>query len=296
MASLDASAFSKERHEQYTAEAREVYHSCMSGIAPPESWAAFAKGVPAEDAWALWRLANWHYAYIEGGAIPDRLMMWPLPVRARTDFRHQFDRRVQEMVAGARDKDVGKTFEAAGRIAHYIQDMRVPAHVIPIHHGSILGDDGFDTHDFGAMERVPADCAALSTFRHAPSADWTLHRDELLKLATAAASETRRMMEQDLVPGVKARRLFWCLPEEVVIDSACGDAGVRGMGAYRKGQPFGATEFIDGKEPTGDRYRALFRSGYAGLLLDTARVYAYAARLLRGEEERVVGGGPASSK
>ena len=131
--------FESEKHGPISLRAITVYQVCTGRTLPDEFSAAFVRGSIDEDGidWRLERLRNWHFYnerknlkyYWEGFCYGGNEII--------------FEKRTASMnsLRGA-GKSAG-LYYAAGRVAHHIQDMASPPHVMPVYHTS---GDAFDSY------------------------------------------------------------------------------------------------------------------------------------------------------
>ena len=301
-----ALAFSSQNHFVYTEEALRRFGACkVVQSASAADKKAMSEGARAEDTTEpLRRMLNWHYA--RNDEMPRRTIFPPIPGLIRTDFAHLFEWRVEQMLAAAGKCDVTATLEAAGRVAHFVQDMRVPAHVIPIHHGSVFGHDDFDDFPFLSSpgEVLPETACGSIDAMHARgrlmrAEPLAAHVTFLWKKVLAARAATEALIDnkpiledravKDRVPEdgsakCTGRMLFWCRKEDIGAErakevAACGQPAYPGFGAYRQGPRFGEPVPGCGTTLTKDHYRSYFAPGFAAMLEDTVEVFAYARAL-----------------
>jgi hypothetical protein len=273
-----SAAFDAEAHKRYALRAgTELLKNC--GVAFRDAL-AFADGTEAEDKTQLYRRAmHWHYAERDG----------PRFVGAGFDsnFNKIFDKRVRDLEAAAKAPSCTRSdiFGKAGRVGHYLQDVRVPAHVIPVHHGGLRPNDGFDGYPFhfDITPLSPAQCQAMATQAASLS-------------ATGALRDTRDAITKDTLERLRApirpdldrekcswTKVFWCNPRE---RESCPRAAFRGFGSYRDGMVFGESRTFecDGvKKDIGDAdYAGFFEKSYAAMMADSASLLLYAKTLADG--------------
>jgi hypothetical protein len=135
-----AFAFDPDLHGKYTEAAFTLYREHCQPAPPSGAVESVVKGVQAEDSATLTRAGNWHF-YNRDGRVRKA---WWGPER---NLDAVFRQRIQELEGRleTRDPNPSEVYKAAGRVLHYIQDMSVPAHVVPIYHGPGLKDrfDGY---------------------------------------------------------------------------------------------------------------------------------------------------------
>jgi hypothetical protein len=292
---LNAGAFKPELHARYALRGANALATCMNGRSMPDAWlmARLAEGTFDEDkTQLLQRVTNWHYAKT-GRESWSLIFPWPLWGFKRLDeylkmnLDQVFKIRVSELLrtADLRNCDKGQVFEKAGRILHFLQDMRVPAHVIPIHHGSLLGDDGFDGYIFdyedGNFPFAASDCREIA---QAAKSLLQNPKSEFNKRLKAARTHTERQLDTPFIGKCSAAETFWCDPAR----ESC--AGPPGYGNYRKDSDgnevtFGKTRvFCKGAmlNATEQHYKTFFKDGYREMMKDTATVALYADLLAEG--------------
>jgi len=94
------------------------------------------------------RLRNWHFYNTYGNLRQGPLMYESLD--------HVFMYRNQQLQKQREQKNnLTKLTHTQGRVLHYIQDMYVPSHVVPVFHGGLVGDeDHFDHYDYSQEEQI----------------------------------------------------------------------------------------------------------------------------------------------
>lgn len=106
---------------------------------------AVLHGATAEDLNLPVKWTGWHHFYFPEGSLD-------------TVVRQASDSRVRELweeaLEAARHGDMERAFDRAGHLAHHVQDVASPPHVVPVNHG--LGD-GFERYGVRAsLARIPA--------------------------------------------------------------------------------------------------------------------------------------------
>lgn len=127
-------------HKIISEKAVELYNK-SSGTPLSDSFSeAFNRGSVIEDRIGLTRLMNWHF-YDNNGTI-GRYRKFILNCYGSN--KNIFSIRLNELKLQIKNSSPAKfTGETAGRIAHHIQDMVSPSHVLPIYHTI---DDRFDSY------------------------------------------------------------------------------------------------------------------------------------------------------
>ncbi|MEE9912758.1 MAG: hypothetical protein K4571_13675 [Deltaproteobacteria bacterium] len=150
-------AFKPEsQHQPITRKALLLYQACTGQSLAADLSEAFVEGSVAEDDLSIQRAVNWHF-YNHGNTIGCYFLI----CRGANDkiFQKRFDglmRLMTEKKSGDR-----KIYEMAGRLAHHIQDMSAPPHVMPVYH---VSDDRFDRYIPVSDPAVDVDrfCKAVS--------------------------------------------------------------------------------------------------------------------------------------
>lgn len=159
-------AFDADVHPTFTRTAVEAYKACQGTGVSAEASEALIAGTRAEDASLATlgqRISNWHFYNRNASLKP----MW----FASRNLDHIFATRVRQLnerVAQGAAASTADVYQQAGRVLHYIQDMSVPAHVVPVFHAKLLVwnlEDGFDQFplnpSMASFRLNPAQCEAL---------------------------------------------------------------------------------------------------------------------------------------
>jgi hypothetical protein len=274
---VPAWGFTPKWHAHYATLAHEMMSSCHP--AGPLHVDAFVRGAKAEDDPSFERSANWHYARNE--KMPRYFVLPPAPVGFRTDMDAIFARRL----AGLHDPAIGKSgkcsteavFEMAGRVSHYLQDVRVPAHVIPIDHGFLFPKEPFDSYDFdlNPPDMLVTECKELSAAANVSSRHAITRRLAAARDDTLARIHTRVFTDG---PNCTWSDVFWCDHRY----EQCEGPQLNGFGLHRAGTKFGQPAIqCDGAERSIGKadYRRFFRQAHAEMLRDTAFMLLYAKAL-----------------
>jgi len=144
-----------------------VHHNrCVSVQIPACVEQLLVDANEGEDGWTARRALNWHFHARDENDAPVHLRYPWLP------GRKTFDRVIgwinEDLAQGPSAQD---HVRLVGRALHYVQDVTVPAHVVPVRHGFIFGKDGFD--GYAVAENVsqsdvqcPGEVAAFSLDEH----------------------------------------------------------------------------------------------------------------------------------
>lgn len=260
-------AFKADIHKAFTASVAAAYLECAAKAgeseATPNQLESLARGTWAEDETQLIRRTkNWHYLHQK--SMPKKAWQPPFPYMSHPSLDRIFDRRLGELASSKQSDDI---FLAAGRVTHFLQDMRVPAHVLAVHHGSVLGTDGFDKRPIHKIQMSisKSDCVSLAAAAKSPDAE------VVRKRLCQAAKETKDRIQQK-IKGTQCSwlQVFWCEPG----DTACGEPPYPGFGMYRGGAgDFGSlARFTCGNEMHGLEqadYANFAEPGYSAMVRDT---------------------------
>lgn len=128
----------QEQHDPISQQAISLYQSCTGRIIPNDLTEIFIQKVIAEDDKNLERLTNWHF-YNNKGKI-ERYYLFFYGANDKT-----FQKLVEQLnglLASPQPRKI-ELYKIAGRLAHHIQDMSTPPHVMPIYH---VADDRFENY------------------------------------------------------------------------------------------------------------------------------------------------------
>jgi hypothetical protein len=144
-APLRAGAFSVGDHQALTEAALDAVRGSKSQPLLDAHRGAVLHGATAEDLNLHVKWTGWHHFYFPEGSLD-------------TGVRQASDARVRELweeaLEAARHGDLERAFDRAGHLAHHVQDMASPPHVVPVNHW--LGD-GFERYGVrSALTRIPA--------------------------------------------------------------------------------------------------------------------------------------------
>lgn len=146
-----AFGFDPELHGKYTEAAFTLYREHCQPTLSSEAGGSTVTGVKAEDGLTPTRASNWHF-YNRDGQV--RRAWWGAERNLDAVLRQRI--RELEKRLETREPDPSEIYKAAGRVLHYIQDMSVPAHVVPIYHGPGLKDrvDGYPPSGGDALRKA----------------------------------------------------------------------------------------------------------------------------------------------
>lgn len=137
---LSLSGFKAKGHRTLTEAAVSLYQRCHEGLGldplAVQVGRRLASGSKSEDRPTPTRWRHWHFY---DRRHPDGEV---LGRRGSSKRLHHFHTRFASLEASVRPHDEGKAGKDLGRLLHYIQDVTLPAHVVPVLHGPVLF--GFD--------------------------------------------------------------------------------------------------------------------------------------------------------
>lgn len=283
--------FQSLRHEDFTLRAFGTYERCrLVASLPPigrHLFEAFAFGARAEDETELVaRAQNWHYHPKAG--MPRLVWQFPLPVTSQPNLERILDWRIGELVGSASRasrEGEGPVFVAAGRVLHFLQDMRVPAHVIPVHHGSLLGSDEGDGME---LQLEPVTLTKQECEQLLQEAD-VAGPAQIRARLEAAAAMTLSSMKSPIAEGRACswEEAFWC-PPGVAASDECHEPPFPGFGTYRRNShllKFGQEGLLVCKGANyrfaGSDYESFMRPGYREMMKDTVFMALLARKLAR---------------
>jgi hypothetical protein len=142
--------FESDIHGDISLKALEVIKRCQIDISPIQSAQQIAVGSVQEDTTEkVTRLANWHfydtYKTLKQGPV------------VYESLDHIFRIRNERFFQGLTSMSSTEKSHSLGRVLHYIQDMSVPAHVVPVFHGKPFAqDDAFDHFQLSELEKNKA--------------------------------------------------------------------------------------------------------------------------------------------
>lgn len=263
---VPAQAFDAERHPEFTRQAVELYRKCKGVSLSKESAEALAEGTENEDASILTlgqRVANWHF-YNRDGKLRDS---WFANRSLDVIFAKRNDEL--EVLLAAEPRDPVKIYERAGRVLHYIQDMSVPAHVVPIYHVTLPllgGGDSFDAYQPKELVGPPWSAAACQELRPSVTEDSGFPR---ARLEATAQSTLQRIGQLGKPESGHGWEKYWIYPSPDRSERS------NGWGSY----PEGGCEFVVGGAAPGCKSReqldALFTPQYQDVLLNSVRMLIY---------------------
>ncbi len=149
--SCSASAYKVDQHGTITQKAGERLAVCVPDW--KQAWTdRLEKGNVAQDSYSIERAVNWHF-YDGGDALRTGMFFHRNLHRAYRKRKLTLDRRL------SKERKLEAIVFSTGAVLHYIQDMSVPLHVVPVFH--VTGAP-FENTEYDDSE-LPAglDCDAL---------------------------------------------------------------------------------------------------------------------------------------
>jgi hypothetical protein len=239
--SAHAEAFSVEDHRALTAAAVDA--ALAPGLAAHRD--SVLHGATAEDLNLHVKWTGWHHFYRPEGHLDSA-------------FRQGSEVRVRELwdeaLDAARHGDLSRAWDRAGHLAHHLQDMASPPHVVPVNHGLTDGFEGYGLRD--SLARLPA--------REVPPLSGT---DAQLALAreTLDAVRSQGLATREGVPVPWSA--FWAEPgaEDAgafgaygAVGNAFGQARIRWKGRTRRVDPAAYAAFMDARAAAAVAYTRAF--------------------------------------
>jgi hypothetical protein len=206
---------------------------------------AVVHGATAEDLNLHVKWTGWHHFYSPEGSL-DTAVRQASDVRVRELW--------EEALEAARHGDMARAFDRAGHLAHHLQDMASPPHVVPVNHG--LGD-GFERYGIRAslLRATPRRVEPLSgTDAQQALAKETLTavRGEALTAKDGAIPWSAFWAE----PGKHTQGAFGGYGAEV--GNAFGQPVVRWRGRQHPVDPAGYAAFMDARVSSAVGYTRAF--------------------------------------
>lgn len=130
---LNLLAFSKKNHRRIICLTKEEFKALKPNfIISDKMWNAFKCGNISEDRRLLLKRKNWHFY--------DPTNTYHI----EESLNRRFGELINHLKALVKEgKDTLAMYKTLGAITHYLQDMAVPPHVVPVYHS---GNDAFDDY------------------------------------------------------------------------------------------------------------------------------------------------------
>jgi len=269
-----AAAYDPDIHVEISLDGVKLFNACLDrgseeGRIDPETAKRFATKSRREDAISIWRARNWHF--YDGRGYGSSSVWW-----AETFLDRIYTRRIQELqeeIAGR--GGIEAAYTESGRVAHYVQDMGVPAHMFPIYHaawpfGKLDPFDGYTLPE--ADKRIPSPtaerCAALSGEALDP---WQILRGNF-------DATSRAIAERVEVSGSQPPAVSWA---DFWRSEGCGPKTLKGFGCYGEytfGTPVELTGHDGPHRIEAATYQDFFDRRYRATVEATARVLYFVRR------------------
>ena len=150
-------AFEPQKHKSISNRGVCIYEACTGHAIPEELSSAFAKGALDEDEIGLTRLLNWHFYNNDKKLGHYWKFIFYCNGSNERIFRKRLDKLEAMFISKTPKRDI---YAQAGRVAHHIQDMSSPPHVMPIYH---IGRDKFDGYEYEPRLVSVVDTTAICT-------------------------------------------------------------------------------------------------------------------------------------
>ncbi len=139
-----ARAFGVPDHRALTEAALDASQGARARPLLAEYRDAVLHGATSEDLNLHVKWAGWHHFYS-----PE----WPLDTALRQGSEARVRELWDEALEAASHGDLARAFDRAGHLAHHLQDMASPPHVVPVNHGPF---DRFERYGAQAsLKRAP---------------------------------------------------------------------------------------------------------------------------------------------
>lgn len=256
----------EEQHGPISRQAVSVYQSCTGRAIPEELSKVFIEKAVHEDDVSLERLGNWHF-YNNGNNLGRYYFLF---YGANDKIFQKLLKKLDSLLASNKPNPV-EIYKVAGRIAHHIQDMSAPPHVVPVYH---YKDDSFENYRPSSAfnENNPELCGVLKAWIPAPGDIFGQAAQNTLKaVAGPVVFDSGKTIENE------TWMKFWGGEDNKKLD------GFKNYGAY--GNAFGMIPPCNshvcrlyGKE-TYDRF---FNECYGRAVIDTVRLLLFVDQRLNG--------------
>lgn len=139
-----ARAFGVPDHRALTEAALDASQAAKARPLLAQYRDAVLHGATSEDLNLHVKWAGWHHFYS-----PE----WPLDTALRQGSEARVRELWDEALEAASHGDLARAFDRAGHLAHHLQDMASPPHVVPVNHGPF---DRFERYGIRAsLKRAP---------------------------------------------------------------------------------------------------------------------------------------------
>jgi hypothetical protein len=239
-----AAAFSVEDHRALTEAALDAAGSQARPLLAAHR-SAVVHGATAEDLNLHVKWTGWHHFYFPEGSLD-------------TALRQASDSRVRELweeaLEAARHGDLERAFDRAGHLAHHLEDMASPPHVVPVNHGLSDRFERYGTHA-------------------------SLTRAQRRQMAPLPGDEAQQALARETLAAVRSESLstsqgsipwsaFWAEPEShgpgafgeygAEVGNAFGVSVVRWQGREHRVEPAQYAAFMDTRVSAAVAYARAF--------------------------------------
>ncbi|MBN1364723.1 MAG: hypothetical protein JW976_07965 [Syntrophaceae bacterium] len=254
------------KHKLFSSQAALIYKACTGKAIPEKLIKAFGLGSVNEDYSGLTRAVNWHF-YNRDKKIGH---YWKFFLFCNGSNENIFKERIsslEKMIISRESRQ--KIYEIAGRIAHHIQDMSSPPHVMPIYH---VGNDKFDNYEF--VDQRVAD--AVPVYK-----DVMMFIEPFDLLERAAQNTIKAVAEPVVFNNGKVIKgetwmKFWGGPDDKQL------SGFKTYGKY--GNVFGSIPLCESdvcREYNRDTFDRFYAECYKRAVTDTVRLLIYLDRQIK---------------
>lgn len=223
-------AYSVENHDAITRRAVKLVDSCRATKTAPAIVEALVHYNLAQDA-LLSKPWMWHFPKVapSAGCEGPRAACWLVLHKSFEPWTRELWRRAQSALTA------DQLYPALGAALHYVQDICVPAHAVPIFHptGVTQITDAFDDYRDWAQAADQLIAREKSAFCQALNGAGSLEA-----LLADARTETLSTLDEP----VQARTDYKVDPDDKPTWSVFWAAGNGGFGRYYCEDPFGAPE------------------------------------------------------
>ncbi len=274
-------AFESTIHGDITQKAIATLNRCHISLNTKNTQQIAVGSVEEDTTQMPLRLTNWHFYNTYGNLRQGPILFESLD--------HIFKIRNEQLVENLNQKN-NQIENSMGRVLHYIQDMYVPAHVVPVFHGKPFAkSDAFDQFSLSEIDKQNAiseiDCNEITELtqkilqKHEDASEHTifaLNNDLLKSSVQFTLQNINSRIEQQPV----AWNYFWREPTSKTFNLFDTVATLVGMGvqAQRFGTyvgNFGKDTFVidhqkNKIEISPDTYKKFYKNQYQHAVLASA--------------------------
>ncbi len=180
------------------------------------------------------RLSNWHFYNTYGN-----LKQGPLIYESLDNI---FKYRNEKLIENIQFQRADSITNSLGRVLHYIQDMFVPAHVVPVFHGKPFDrTDAFDNYQLDESERASlissVDCNSLKSNAEDKFTTYKNNQNIFLinqQILNRSAHSTLKQLSSKIEDQSVLWNYFWREPISKVMDFWDTSSTLVGMGVQSK--------------------------------------------------------------